>query len=145
MLMMQVEMQLSSKMLQNGGLFLTEMKIHQLHEKLFKYLDELFLLVINLSSFTFQHLFLVKYISIKYIFYSSAIIHEVSFVFFLIILLMIQHKMQTTSKTLQRNNSRMQYNSWISFLGLFANHEIIWNVPLNLVQVHVSLVLKHKC
>ena len=58
---------------------------------------------------------------------------------------MIQHKMQTTNKTLQRNNSRMQYNSWISFLGLFANHEIIWNVPLNLVQVHVSLVLKHKC
>ena len=58
---------------------------------------------------------------------------------------MIQQKMQTTNKTLQRNNSRTQYNSWMSFVGLFANHEIIWNVPLNLVQIHVSIVLKRKC
>ena len=82
MLNMQAEMWLSPKMSQNGGLFLTMIEIYYIHEKLFKYLDELFLLVINLSSFTFWHLFVVKYISIKSIFYRPTIIHQVSSVFF---------------------------------------------------------------
>ena len=82
MLNMQAEMWLSPKMSQNGGLFLTMIKIYYIHEKLFKYLDELFLLVINLSGFTFWHLVIVKYISIKSIFYRPTIIHQVSPVLF---------------------------------------------------------------